>query len=542
MRAVGRVACRTASLVPRRRSHQVLSRSATSQDESLHLTSAAHDTSSDSFGTAFLRRVSEHLDAQKKQKDFASQASVEEPPDHSQAPRDNARQTGRRRKVKADASDAEMEAMEQISHLLRSVRGNVSATTAYALYRRKALKPAASEILEYDVFYQCFQEERERYRADRRFDLRRKSQVRFNFRTLNSGYTEEVPVHEAEEPLFKEGARTQSIVEDLQKAAHYQRVCRLAENSVLGESGRHENRNDGISDTLAAAFRDHLVEQHRPVLTHELADYENPYMMKRSALERLLQERCVRNKVDERNLRMVLDRRPDLIKLRPEATIPPEVLEPLAAFRGDTRWHFTPRERLVQKLEGVTSAVASLVASKGDAKKMIRNLPENIPTDASAVIGTRHPWQNHIGFESAVPRGTAGGTKFGQPTPPLAEQLLKMRYPTLQRVAHTLPDDPKWRAHVTQTIRVLERSKNWDFKSKLRAVNSMKEIYDNLRPSEEYTQGLDEKLVLNRVPSHLKKKYAKNEQYVRTFPKNFKKDKMFTYYRHSLVRSNAPKR
>lgn len=45
-------------------------------------------------------------------------------------------------------------------------------------------------------------------------------------------------------------------------------------------------------------------------------------------------------------------------------------------------------------------------------------------------------------------------SRFGQPEPELATQLAKMRYPTLQRLAHTLPKDPKYRAHVVRSIRV----------------------------------------------------------------------------------------
>jgi len=138
-----------------------------------------------------------------------------------------------------------------------------------------------------------------------------------------------------------------------------------------------------------------------------------------------------------------------------------------------------------------------------------------------------------------VPTGVTGGTKFGQPMPALEEQVLGMRYPTLQRVAHTLPQDPKWRAHVVRTIRVLERSKDWDFKSKLSAINKMKEIYDQMRSSDEYTAALDEKLPLNRVPSHLKKKYARDKQYVKTYRKRFLLQKSFTRYRPSLT-ATAP--
>ena len=51
--------------------------------------------------------------------------------------------------------------------------------------------------------------------------------------------------------------------------------------------------------------------------------------------------------------------------------------------------------------------------------------------------------------------------RFGQPETALSTQLGKMRYPTLQRVAHTLPKDPKYRAHVVRSIRALWRWTNW---------------------------------------------------------------------------------
>ena len=47
----------------------------------------------------------------------------------------------------------------------------------------------------------------------------------------------------------------------------------------------------------------------------------------------------------------------------------------------------------------------------------------------------------------------------------------------------------------------VNRIVNWDFTNKLKAVNTMKEIYDNLKPSATYTRDLDEKLVLNPIPS-----------------------------------------
>ena len=47
----------------------------------------------------------------------------------------------------------------------------------------------------------------------------------------------------------------------------------------------------------------------------------------------------------------------------------------------------------------------------------------------------------------------------------------------------------------------------------------MKEVYDTMKDSQEYTDGLDEKLLVNRIPSRIKRKYAKEAQYVKTFPK-----------------------
>jgi len=98
-----------------------------------------------------------------------------------------------------------------------------------------------------------------------------------------------------------------------------------------------------------------------------------------------------------------------------------------------------------------------------------------------------------------------------------------------------LPADPKWRAHVARTIGVLERTKDWDYQSKVTAVNKMKEIYDLMKPSDEYTSNLDEKMPINRVPSHLKKKFARNVQYVKTFSKRWRANKSWTGYRPSLT-------
>ena len=54
----------------------------------------------------------------------------------------------------------------------------------------------------------------------------------------------------------------------------------------------------------------------------------------------------MRNQLDESLLDRWLDKQPALTKLRSKAELPPEVVEPLMAFRGDVRWSFDSRTRL----------------------------------------------------------------------------------------------------------------------------------------------------------------------------------------------------
>ncbi|CAJ1370339.1 unnamed protein product [Effrenium voratum] len=414
---------------------------------------------------------------------------------------------------------------------------------SFNAWRRETKRTPRDEAFE--LFMQLYKAEREGHFAQRRWDITRRKRSRRVFGLLNRGYKEVEEEHEAQEEEFSDDWRKKSILEDLWKAEYYRHHHRrLREDIPERESpGRLALRTDQVADVVASALRSEYADQNRPVLTHELADYENPYMMKRSAMERLLQERCVRNQLDERVMPRLLDKDPDLVKLRREAALPPEVLEPLAAFRGDVRWNFDARERLAQKVDAASAAldmISKEEAPKPDVAAVTQGLPENLVDDAASKLpGLHHPWRNHVGFDTAVPRGMAGGTKFGQPEPALQAQVTRLRYPTLQRVAHTLPADPKWRAHVVRSIRVLERSKDWDFKSKLEAMNRMKEVYDSLKPSEVYTAGLDEKLVVNRVASHIKRKYARDAEYVKTYRKRWLKEKSFYRYRPSLT-ATAP--
>lgn len=430
----------------------------------------------------------------------------------------------------------------QLTRLFRDMPGHASCAFAFILHRRGKLEPKAPPM-DRETFEILFREIKSEHFKSRAKEVMKRRRKRRDYSRLNSGYKEEEEVPEVIDEEFKGAWRQSSIVEDLWKSEYYQAIYEEARKTIP-ERSLLATRTDRIADVAAAAYRKHVLEQNRPVLTHELADFENPYMMRKSALERLLQERCVRNQLDERCLPRLLERHPDLIKLRARAALPPEVLEPLAAFRGDVRWHFDARERLGQKLADASAAIDAVIDAPSNASasatlNVLPKLPENQPPRPDQVPGLHHPWRNHLGFKSAAPTGVTGGTKFGQPMKALDEEVLGMRYPTLQRVAHTLPADPKWRAHVVRTIKILERSRDWDFQSKLTAVNKLKEIYDQMNSSAAYSAGLDEKLPVNRVPSHLKRKYARSAQYVKTFPKHFLKKKSYFRYRPSLT-ATAP--
>eukprot|EP00386_Alphamonas_edax_P003093 GDKI01009473.1.p1 GENE.GDKI01009473.1~~GDKI01009473.1.p1 ORF type:complete len:513 (+),score=102.54 GDKI01009473.1:24-1541(+) len=305
---------------------------------------------------------------------------------------------------------------------------------------------------------------------------------------------------------FTPAAAQLSLVEDRHKAEIYEQIVRKIQRKWKPS----DQKSDRVFDVMANAVREDLIDQARPTLVNEFADYDNPYMMKRAALRRLLHDKCVRNALDESMVEPYLDRRPDLIKLRQQAKMPPEVLEPLVAFRGDVNYNFDARTRLGQKLDAVDSALAAV--NGGDASSVLQSLPENQRSDE---IHKAHPFMNHFGFETAVPQGWTGGIKANRPIKKIDEEMQQLRYPTLQRVAHTLPKDPKYKSNVIHTIRLLERSRGWDFESKVRAVNTLKEVHENMARSHVYNRILNTQLPMKRGPGLVKYTKKRSDVYCR---------------------------
>jgi len=304
--------------------------------------------------------------------------------------------------------------------------------------------------------------------------------------------------------------RDEALVEDIKLAGEYEDVFRRyrsnpytasllrTEDGSSDDPAIHKNTSitSRFADVWGRALQDDALEVQRPTLNLELSDYETPYMMKREAIKRLVLAQC-RNPLDFRLVETFLNKRSDLIKARAEARAPPEVFEPLMAFRGDRTWRYDARELGVQKLKAVDEVLDSVLN-----EKPVKESEDDI-------------------WETAVPsrHETLGGTRFGRPLSKIEQRLRKWRYPTLQPAFHNLPEDPAWRSHVAQTVAVLERNKGWDYKSKLRTVNTMKEVYDNLAPSEWYRTKLDEKLPYNRPG---KKAKGHDVVYEQPFPKKWR--------------------
>ena len=324
----------------------------------------------------------------------------------------------------------------------------------------------------------------------------------------NEGYSEPVIEPEIENRRFEPDHITKSLVEDKWKSEYYANLCRsvddiLSPNSVPIDS-------DSFLQVLKKATAKYLRNEARPILTNELADYDNPYMMKKATTERLLHEKCVRNKLEESLVSDFVKARPDMIKLRSQAELPPEILEPLQAFRGITNWSFDPETRITQKLESIQKIFDS-----------------DIKSPSLSEWKWNHPFANHLGFVSSVPRGRRGSWGHGKPLSQEQADLQRMRYPTLQRVAHSLPRDPQYRAQAMHAIQVLERSKGWQFADKTKAINTLKEVLDNLPTYKSIEAKLDKALPIVR--------YGGTGKNVRRKPSNLRRRNRIRMYFKSMT-------
>ena len=337
----------------------------------------------------------------------------------------------------------------------------------------------------------------------------------------NEGYSEPIVEPALEDWRFQRANVIISLVEDKWKADSYSSLCREISKTI-------DSQEDGVDSdefhaVLKRASEKYLRNESRPVLTNELADYSNPYMMKRAAVERLLHEGCVRNKLEESLVEDVLDRDADLVKMQSQADLPPEVLEPLQAFRGITDWSFDPEIRMEQKLIAMNRFLDTVLGDgEFETTDYVRLSDGKI----------KHRYRNHVGFESRVPHGRVGG--WGQGKPESAEQkdLRRVRYPTLQRVTHSLPSDPHYRSQAVHAIQVLERSRGWTMSDKTKAVNALKEVLDSLPPSKMIVGKLDKALPVARYGRFAPGSLSSSHKFVRRKPSNLlRRNRIRMYFR-----------
>ncbi|CDR94814.1 hypothetical protein, conserved [Babesia bigemina] len=323
-------------------------------------------------------------------------------------------------------------------------------------------------------------------------------------------------------PLFDAERETETLVSDVKKAAAYDDVQSML--SAL-RPVRQDTLTDRFKDVMSRAIERNVARLERPVLFNELSDFESSYAMHRAALRNLLVNRCTRNAFEETRIERFLDRL-KISDQRLDAPLPPEAVEPLMAFQGYCSYSFDPCVRLEQKLDNLqqlASATFDPSHSAGDESFLKRlGTPEEHPVGPPS----KYPFKNYFAFDSCIPNDVTGSIRMGK-----RRASPSIRYPNLQSVAHSLPADRKYRAVVSNAIRVLERSKGWDHASKVKAINRLVQVYNNLAPSRYYSRVLDKAIPSVRAKGSVVRTRSRQETFNRGL-----------HYIQSLTRNHWMKR
>ena len=324
------------------------------------------------------------------------------------------------------------------------------------------------DSLDNNVLFENIDDFKQVYRQSvalvRRDEEKSKAPKRRKATAENEGYSEPQIEPEISHWKFQPNFHLQTLVDDNRKSDYYTGLAAFVDRHVLPRGQPIDC--DKFVSVFKRALGQHLLNQNRPVLTNELADFNNPYMMRRSAMERLLRQKCARNKLDEVLIENYLNADKTLLQLQSRASIPPEVIEPLQAFRGVREWSFDPEDRMAQKISHIAQLVTQITQQP--------SLPTHTITAHS----------------SSRPTGRRGGWGHMKPSNPPTN----LRYPTLASVAHSLPRDPAYRAQAMHAINTLERSRGWAQSDKIKAVNTLIEVLNSLGPSAMWKGKLDKAL------------------------------------------------
>ncbi|ANQ06969.1 Uncharacterized protein PCOAH_00014550 [Plasmodium coatneyi] len=322
------------------------------------------------------------------------------------------------------------------------------------------------------------------------------------------------------------GAEQYTLVEDLYKAYIYSRAFTTLSNQYRT---RHTISNDFLH-VMIRAIRGSILDRVNPTLVNEFAHFKNPYMLMKHALENFILHGHVKNPYEESLISEHLKRKTFMNVLKLDsAEVPVEVYEPLASFRGDVHYNYDVREKFANIIRTQLDILG--VVTGGDTDKVnnpnnddvtggastcaqlnavLRILPENAHTPFE-----NYPFDNFKSFKTQMRKRYMGGIKNSKPINVEDEELSHVRYPNLQSVAHSLPTDSKYRDNVIHAIKVLERSKHWDHASKIKAINTLVDVWNDMHSSDHYEDLMERCLPVIYTKDMLRKTKTRQDTYNR---------------------------
>ncbi|SCM07555.1 conserved Plasmodium protein, unknown function [Plasmodium chabaudi adami] len=342
--------------------------------------------------------------------------------------------------------------------------------------------------------------------------------------TIDNKY-EELACSEKEKEL--KPIEKYTLVEDVYKAYIYSKAFSLLNNKYIT---KHKISND-FSYVMINSIKKYLLEKIKPALINEFSVYTNPYMLLKNSLHNLILHEHVKNCYDESLIENYINKKTSLNILKiNSADVPVEVYEPLVSFHGDTHYNYNVQDKFKLSINTFLSILDTIQKGGVDSPNkseqnessnkmkyedmsilindILKKLPENIKYPFE-----NYPFENLKSFKTNIKKKYIGGIKNNKPANVEDEEIAHMRYPNLQCVSHSLPKDPKYRDNVIHAIKVLERSKHWDYNSKIKAINTLVEVWNNMNKSEHYEHVLDKALPPIYTKNMLRKTRTRKDTY-----------------------------
>lgn len=327
-----------------------------------------------------------------------------------------------------------------------------------------------------------------------------------------------------------------TLIEDMYKSYIYSIAFILLNNQY---KTKHCITNNFVH-VMINTIRNEILQKVRPTLINEFSIYKNPYMLLKNAMFNFILHQYVKNPYEESLIETYINKKiyMNILKIN-SARVPVEVYEPLVAFRGDVNYNYDLEEKFNDMIDISQNIINILTKKNIDDKQKENNqndstydhtyskdnymskedmdsiinevlkiLPENIKYHYE-----NYPFENLKSFKSKKQKKYIGGIKNNKPINIHEEELSMVRYPNLQSVAHSLPKDEKYRDNVIHAIKVLERSKHWDHQSKIKAINTLIQVWNSMNSSDYYENMLDKSLPVLYTKNLLRKTKTRKDTY-----------------------------